>query len=152
MGPFISNFIHHDNKITSLIFFPLDWTQTSFYKPPEGNITNRTASVYVDKTLILPMVLQYLTPTAVSFIGLGAVSAAVMSSTDSSMLSASSMFAHNIYKLIFRQKVKYCVSSMGSQTRFPETRRGPRISGEIYCTYCQRPSNGLLILCIVSYS
>ena len=51
------------------------------------------------------MVLQYLTPTAVSFIGLGAVSAAVMSSTDSSMLSASSMFAHNIYKLIFRQKV-----------------------------------------------
>lgn len=81
-----------------------DWTQTSFYKPPEGNITNQTASVYVDKTLILPMVLQYLTPTAVSFIGLGAVSAAVMSSTDSSMLSASSMFAHNIYKLIFRQK------------------------------------------------
>ncbi|XP_022780106.1 high-affinity choline transporter 1-like [Stylophora pistillata] len=81
-----------------------DWTQTSFYKPPEDNIANQTASVYVDKTLILPMVLQYLTPTAVSFIGLGAVSAAVMSSTDSSMLSASSMFAHNIYKLVFRQK------------------------------------------------
>lgn len=53
--------------------------------------------------LVLPMVLQYLTPAFVSFIGLGAVSAAVMSSSDSSILSASSMFARNIYKLIFRQ-------------------------------------------------
>ncbi|CAG9766806.1 unnamed protein product [Ceutorhynchus assimilis] len=54
--------------------------------------------------MILPMVLQYLTPDFVSFLGLGAVSAAVMSSADSSVLSASSMFARNVYKLIFRQK------------------------------------------------
>lgn len=52
---------------------------------------------------ILPMVLQYLTPAYISFFGLGAVSAAVMSSADSSVLSASSMFARNVYKLIFRQ-------------------------------------------------
>ena len=57
--------------------------------------------------MILPMVLQYLTPTPVSFVGLGAVAAAVMSSTDSSFVSASSMFSHNIYKLIFRQNVRY---------------------------------------------
>lgn len=56
---------------------------------------------------ILPLVLQYLTPTWVSFIGLGAVAAAVMSSTDSSILSASSMFARNIYKMIFRPKVGF---------------------------------------------
>lgn len=55
--------------------------------------------------MILPMVLQYLTPDFVSFFGLGAVSAAVMSSADSSVLSASSMFARNVYKLIFRQRV-----------------------------------------------
>lgn len=55
--------------------------------------------------MILPMVLQYLTPDFVSFFGLGAVSAAVMSSADSSILSASSMFARNVYKLIFRQRV-----------------------------------------------
>ncbi|XP_030755733.1 high-affinity choline transporter 1 [Sitophilus oryzae] len=54
--------------------------------------------------MILPMVLQHLTPSFVSFFGLGAVSAAVMSSADSSVLSASSMFARNIYRLIFRQK------------------------------------------------
>ena len=55
--------------------------------------------------LILPLVLQYLTPGVVSFFGLGAISAAVMSSADSSVLSASSMFARNIWKLVFRQKV-----------------------------------------------
>ncbi len=50
-----------------------------------------------DYKLILPLVLQYLTPPAVGVIGLGAVSAAVMSSADSSVLSASTMFAKNIY-------------------------------------------------------
>ena len=55
--------------------------------------------------LILPLVLQYLTPSVVSFFGLGAISAAVMSSADSSVLSASSMFARNIWKLTFRQGV-----------------------------------------------
>lgn len=56
-----------------------------------------------ETSMILPMVLQYLTPDFVSFFGLGAVSAAVMSSADSSVLSAASMFARNVYKLIFRQ-------------------------------------------------
>ncbi|KAI0240484.1 High-affinity choline transporter 1 [Lamellibrachia satsuma] len=47
--------------------------------------------------LMLPLVLQYLTPLPVAIIGLGAVSVAVMSSVDSSMLSASSMFARHVY-------------------------------------------------------
>ena len=57
-----------------------------------------------DEKLILPLVIQYLTPSVISFFGLGAISAAVMSSADSSVLSASSMFARNIWKLVFRQK------------------------------------------------
>ncbi|XP_058249672.1 high-affinity choline transporter 1 isoform X2 [Hemibagrus wyckioides] len=56
-----------------------------------------------ESDMILPIVLQHLCPPFISFFGLGAVSAAVMSSADSSILSASSMFARNIYQLAFRQ-------------------------------------------------
>jgi len=66
----------------------------------------------VDARLILPLVLQYLTPTAVSVIGLGAVSAAVMSSADSSMLSSSTMTARNVYKMVIRPEVSMqCIHS-----------------------------------------
>lgn len=76
---------------------------TDYYK--DSHSMNETLKFQYQLTM--PLVLQYLTPSAVSFIGLGAVSAAVMSSVDSSVLSASSMFAHNIYKAIFRQQVSY---------------------------------------------
>ena len=66
---------------------------------------NKTIGAEFEAQMVLPMALQYLTPPVVSFIGLGAISAAVMSSADSSILSASSMFARNIYKLTIRQKV-----------------------------------------------
>ncbi|KAH7637708.1 LOW QUALITY PROTEIN: choline transporter [Dermatophagoides farinae] len=71
------------------------WNETDFKGP-----------IPLDKdhqSLVLPLVLQYLTPPFISFFGLGAVSAAVMSSSDSSLLSASSMFARNVYKLMIRQ-------------------------------------------------
>eukprot|EP00090_Calanus_glacialis_P001621 TRINITY_DN11174_c0_g1_i2.p1 TRINITY_DN11174_c0_g1~~TRINITY_DN11174_c0_g1_i2.p1 ORF type:complete len:708 (-),score=76.84 TRINITY_DN11174_c0_g1_i2:689-2812(-) len=75
------------------------WNETDYFL-----LYNKTLPIPKDDTrMILPMVLQYLTPSFVSFFGLGAVSAAVMSSADSSVLSASSMFARNVYKLIFRQ-------------------------------------------------
>ncbi|XP_051882331.1 high-affinity choline transporter 1 [Pristis pectinata] len=73
-----------------------DWNQTS-YGLPDPKSKNET-------DMILPIVLQHLCPPYVSFFGLGAVSAAVMSSADSSILSASSMFARNIYHLAFRQE------------------------------------------------
>ncbi|XP_029840897.1 high-affinity choline transporter 1 isoform X1 [Ixodes scapularis] len=75
-------------------------------KATRWNETEFTGPLPLDKehtSLVLPMVLQFLTPGFVSFVGLGAVSAAVMSSSDSSILSAASMFARNVYKLIFRQ-------------------------------------------------
>ncbi|KAK3602584.1 hypothetical protein CHS0354_020648 [Potamilus streckersoni] len=75
-----------------------DWNRTEYAQIGKVPIPPSEYS------LILPLVLQYLTPTAVAFCGLGAVSAAVMSSADSSILSASCMFARNVYKFVFRQK------------------------------------------------
>ncbi|KAM9173839.1 high affinity choline transporter 1 [Pangshura tecta] len=72
-----------------------DWNKTVYGLPDP---TERQ-----EADMILPIVLQYLCPVYISFFGLGAVSAAVMSSADSSILSASSMFARNIYQLSFRQ-------------------------------------------------
>ena len=51
-----------------------------------------------ESALILPMVLHHLTPSAVATLGLGGLAAAVMSSVDSSILSASSMATWNIYR------------------------------------------------------
>ncbi|XP_075215179.1 high-affinity choline transporter 1-like [Lycorma delicatula] len=63
---------------------------------------NRTITKSNDANIILPLVIKYLTPAWVSLFGLGAVSASVMSSIDSSILASSSMFSRNIYKMIFK--------------------------------------------------
>ncbi|VDK63446.1 unnamed protein product [Onchocerca ochengi] len=77
-----------------------DWRLTD-YNP--WNNGTKSESIPPDQTnMVVPLVFQYLTPKWVAFIGLGAVSAAVMSSADSSVLSAASMFAHNIWKLAIR--------------------------------------------------
>ena len=57
-----------------------------------------------NSALILPFVLQRLAPPFVSTIALGAVAAAVMSSVDSSILSAASMGSWNVYRPLFRKE------------------------------------------------
>ncbi|XP_077534286.1 high-affinity choline transporter 1-like [Haemaphysalis longicornis] len=55
-----------------------------------------------DRANVLPLAIQHLTPNMVSTIGVIAITAAVMSSMDSSMLSASSLVTRNIYHFIVR--------------------------------------------------
>ena len=55
--------------------------------------------------LVLPYVVQYLTPPLVAILGLGAIAAAVMSSVDSSILSASSMASWNVYRPLIRPEI-----------------------------------------------
>ena len=62
-----------------------DWAAMGLSAPPDSAST-------------LPHVIRYLTNPWVATIGLGAVAAAVMSSADSSILSASSMATWNVYR------------------------------------------------------
>ena len=54
---------------------------------------------------ILPHVIRYLTNPVVATVGLGAVASAVMSSVDSSILSASSMASWNVYRPLIKPNI-----------------------------------------------
>ncbi|KAH9376724.1 hypothetical protein HPB48_013299 [Haemaphysalis longicornis] len=56
-----------------------------------------------DHGSVLPLSLRYLTPEFVSVLGMVGITAAIMSSVDSSMLSAASIVTRNAYEVIFRR-------------------------------------------------
>ncbi|XP_076826169.1 high-affinity choline transporter 1-like [Clavelina lepadiformis] len=72
----------------------INWTATTY--GPGTPLENG------EEAMILPICLQYLTPHAVAFFGLGAAAAAVMSSADSSILALASMTTRNFYQPLIR--------------------------------------------------
>ncbi|MGI8316297.1 sodium:solute symporter family protein [Halobacillus mangrovi] len=77
--------------LIGVVGFNIDWASMGLPSPE-------------NPAVILPHVLRYLTPEIVSAIGLGALAAAVMSSMDSSILSASSMASWNVYRPLVNPK------------------------------------------------
>lgn len=63
--------------------------------------------------MVYPIVLQHLTPPAVFYVGMWAVAGAAMSSTDSCLLAATSIFTNSIYKAI-RHQVRVKLRNMGN--------------------------------------
>uniref|UniRef100_A0A3Q1IQL7 Solute carrier family 5 member 7a n=1 Tax=Anabas testudineus TaxID=64144 RepID=A0A3Q1IQL7_ANATE len=82
--------------ITGAVAASINWNQTTYGSP----------SPYEQGQagMILPIALQHLCPFYVSLFGMGALAAAVMSSVDSALLSASSQMGRNIFKnIIYKQ-------------------------------------------------
>ncbi|MFC4078280.1 sodium:solute symporter family protein [Salinithrix halophila] len=77
--------------LIGVVGFNVDWAALGVSEPE-------------NPAMILPYVLSYLTPGVVGAIGLGALAAAVMSSVDSSILSASSLASWNIYRPLIKPK------------------------------------------------
>ena len=78
--------------LIAVIGYKFDWASVGATAPENA-------------AMILPYVLRYVVPPVIGALGLGAIAAAVMSSVDSSVLSASSMYTWNVHKPLINPDV-----------------------------------------------
>ncbi|MCB0631818.1 MAG: sodium:solute symporter family protein [Saprospiraceae bacterium] len=78
--------------VIGVISHQTDWAAMGLTPPPDAATT-------------LPWVIRYLTNPWIATVGLGAIAAAVMSSVDSSILSASSLFSWNVFRPLIRPNI-----------------------------------------------
>lgn len=81
----------------------MDWDALAHSPAAAGMDANEILRLLREEpTFVLPLLIRLAVPWWVSIVGLGAVAAAVMSSVDSSILSATSLLAWNGYKRLVR--------------------------------------------------
>ncbi|KAH9376557.1 hypothetical protein HPB48_008764 [Haemaphysalis longicornis] len=122
--------LHRADRLLRHVFPLPDFTAAGYLGPARLRAKDRGS--------VLPLTIHYLTPEFVSILGLIGITGAVMSSVDSSMLSAASVVTRNIYKVIIRKSVFR--THPAKEANYPRFSAHAFIFGGSFRLLCGEPS------------